>query len=70
VGVAHVAGDVDLAADVRSDAPSRLTCTLVSSGLTYSAVVSLSNRRPSDSGMIDCTVPLPNERLPTITARA
>ena len=38
-------------------------------GRRYSDVVSLSRPRSSESGRIDCTVPLPNVRLPTTLAR-
>ena len=38
-------------------------------GRRYSEVVSFTRALPSDSGMIDCTVPLPKERLPTTIAR-
>ena len=38
-------------------------------GRRYSDVVSLIRPSPSPSGRMDCTVPLPNERLPTTFAR-
>ena len=65
----------DLKPGVGRHAPRRRRChrradgCVARLGRRYSDVVSLRGRRSSESGRIDCTVPLPNVRLPTTAAR-